>query len=46
MKDFKQLFDKKTGLISDFLFGKIVIEIHELLEKEKGVATFIIKNFY
>ncbi len=46
MKDFKQLFDKKTGLISNFLFDEMVIEIRELLEKEKGVATSIIKNFY
>ena len=42
-KDFKQLFDKKTGLNPDFSFSEMVIEIRELLGEGKGVAT---KNFY
>ncbi len=46
MKDFKQLFDKNTGLNPDFLFNEIVIEIYQLLGDEKEVIAFIIKNFY
>ena len=42
-KDFKQLFDKKTGLNPDFSFSEMVIEIRQLLGDGKGVAT---KNFY
>ena len=45
-KDFKQLFDKKTGLNPDFSFSEMVIEIRELLGEGKGVATSTIKNFY
>ena len=45
-KDFKQLFDKKTGLNPDFSFSEMVIEIRQLLGDGKGVATSTIKNFY
>ena len=30
-KDFKQLFDKNTGLNPNFSFNEMVIEIHQLL---------------
>ena len=42
----KQLFDKNTGLNPDFSFNEMVIEICQLLGDGKGVAAFIIKNFY
>ena len=42
-KDFKQLFDKNTGLNPNFSFNEMVIEIRQLLGDGKGVAT---KNFY
>src|SRR6266513_579532 len=45
-KDFKQLFDKNTGLNPDFSFNEIVIEIHQLLGYGKGVAASTIKKFY
>ncbi len=45
-KDFKQLFDKKIELNSNFSFSEMVIEIRELLGEGKDVAASIIKNFY
>jgi hypothetical protein len=45
-KDFKQLFDKNTGLNPDFSFNEMVIEICQLLGDGKGVAASTIKNFY
>ena len=45
-KDFKQLFDKNTGLNPNFSFNEMVIEIHQLLGYGKGVAASTIKNFY
>src|SRR6266542_769860 len=45
-KDFKQLFDKKTGSNPDFSFNEMVIEIRQLLGYGKGVAASTIKNFY
>jgi len=45
-KDFKQLFDKNTGLNPDFSFNEMVIEIRQLLGYEKGVAASTIKNLY
>ncbi len=45
-KDFKQLFDKNTGLNPNFSFNEMIIEIHQLLRYGKGVAAFTIKNFY
>ena len=39
-KDFKQLFDKKTGLNPDFSFNEMAIEIRELLGDGKGVSIF------
>src|SRR6266536_697169 len=43
-KDFKQLFDKNTGLNPNFSFNEMVIEIHQLLGYGKGVAASTIKN--
>src|SRR5205085_6129315 len=45
-KDFKQLFDKNTGLNTDFSFNEMVIEIRQLLGYGKRVAASTIKNFY
>src|SRR6266540_5819017 len=45
-KDFKQLFDKNTGLNPNFSFNEMVIEIRQLLGDGKGVAASTIKNFY
>jgi len=45
-KDFKQLFDKNTGLNPNFSFNEMVIEIRQLLGYEKGVAASTIKNLY
>src|SRR5439155_2134488 len=45
-KDFKQLFDKNTGLNPDFSFNEMIIEIRQLLGYGKGVAASTIKNFY
>ena len=42
-KDFKQLFDKNTGLNPDFSFNKMAIEICELF-REKEVVTSTIKT--
>ena len=44
-KDFKQLFDKRIELDSDFSFNEMAAEIRELF-RGKGVATPTIKNFY
>ena len=45
-KDFKQLFDKNTGMNPNFSFNEMVIEIRQLLGDGKGVAASTIKNFY
>src|SRR6266511_4106627 len=42
-KDFKQLFDKMNP---NFSFGKMAMEIRELLGEGKGVTASTIKNFY
>ena len=44
-KDFKQLFDKRIELDSDFSFNEMAAEIRELF-RGKRVATPTIKNFY
>src|SRR6185312_4903116 len=44
-KNFKNLFDKKSGLDSDYSFNKLATEIRELRE-EKGVAASTLKSFY
>src|SRR5438067_5852644 len=43
-KDFKQLFDKKTGSNPDFSFNEMVIEIRQLLGDVKEVAASTIKT--
>ena|SRR5438132_13600180 len=43
-KDFKQLFDKKTGSNPDFSFNEMVIEIRQLLGDGKEVAASTIKT--
>jgi len=45
-KNFKSLFDKKSGLDPKFSFHQMAFEIYKVLNKQKAIAASTIRNFY